>query len=104
MAEARPQTSAASWTEPEGLLARGTVSGVDALILAGLPADGRAGDTAPADWDDELGARTTCPTHRGRLAGGLVRPGALYEPVPEGWADRAERRPGIRHRHHPRRA
>jgi alpha-beta hydrolase superfamily lysophospholipase len=73
-----------------GLLASGTVSGVDALILAGLPADGRAGDTAPADWDDELGARTTCPTHRGRLADGLVRPGALYEPVPEGWADRAD--------------
>lgn len=70
-----------------GLAASGQVSGVDALILAGLPA-GEAGPAA--GWEEELGARTTCPTHRGRLDGGLVRPGALYEPVPEGWAERAD--------------
>lgn len=38
-------------------------AGVDALILVGLP-------TSPwesGSWDDELAARTACPTHRGRL-------------------------------------
>ena len=71
-----------------GLAASGLLPGVDALILAGLPADG---STEPAaSWEDELEARTTCPTHRGRLAGGAVRPGALYDPVPKGWADSAD--------------
>jgi alpha-beta hydrolase superfamily lysophospholipase len=73
-----------------GLLASGAVSGVDALILAGLPAADAGSSAGKADFDDELSARTTCPTHRGRLADGLVRPGALYEPVPGGWADRAD--------------
>ncbi|NEC91370.1 alpha/beta hydrolase [Streptomyces sp. SID12501] len=39
-------------------------AGVDALILVGLP-------TSPwesGSWDDELAARTACPTHQGRLA------------------------------------
>jgi pimeloyl-ACP methyl ester carboxylesterase len=30
--------------------------------------------------------RTACPTHRGRLAASNLRRGALYEPVPAGWA------------------
>jgi pimeloyl-ACP methyl ester carboxylesterase len=81
-----------------GLAASGLLPGVDALILAGLPADGGPADAGPADvgtgpaasWEDELEARTTCPTHRGRLAGGAVRRGALYDPVPKGWADSAD--------------
>jgi pimeloyl-ACP methyl ester carboxylesterase len=86
-----------------GLAASGLLPGVDALILAGLPADAGTGDAGTADggtadggaepaasWEDELEARTTCPTHRGRLAGGAVRQGALYDPVPKGWADSAD--------------
>jgi alpha-beta hydrolase superfamily lysophospholipase len=61
----------------------------DGLILAGLPlAQDR--DLVPASWDDELDARTTCPTHRGRLSDSLVAPGALYEPAPESWLTQAE--------------
>lgn len=73
-----------------GLAASGQLTSVDALILAGLRIAGeQAGGTAAA-WDEELDARTTCPTHRGRLADGMVRRGALYERVPEGWTDRAD--------------
>jgi pimeloyl-ACP methyl ester carboxylesterase len=71
-----------------GLAASGHVPGADALILAGLPVTADAGPAT--SWGDELQARTTCPTHRGRLADGIVRPGALYEPVPEGWTDLAD--------------
>lgn len=86
-----------------GLVASGRLPGTDALILAGLPAPAentagsatdstaRTGLGAGVSWEDELGARTTCPTHRGRLdGGGIVRRGALYEPVPEGWVDLAD--------------
>lgn len=59
---------------------------VDGLILAGLPGPSEHSSPA-ADWDDELSARTTCPTHRGRLNDGLVAPGALYEAIPPGWQD-----------------
>lgn len=38
--------------------------GVDALILVGLP----TGPWESGSWEDELAARTACPTHRGRLA------------------------------------
>jgi alpha-beta hydrolase superfamily lysophospholipase len=77
-----------------GLLASGQVAGVDALILAGLPipvaaAAAGSGEGAAA-FDDELDSRTTCPTHRARLAGPELRRGALYEPVPDGWDERAD--------------
>jgi alpha-beta hydrolase superfamily lysophospholipase len=72
-----------------GLIASGEATDVGALVLAGLPvAD--AAVTAAGDWEDELNARSTCPTHRGRISDGeLVRAGALYEPVPAGWSERA---------------
>ena len=95
-----------------GLAATGQVPGLDALVLAGLPAaetgPGR-GRSSGVSWEDELDTRTACPAHRARLSGtgpagvtgsgsagvagfGGVRPGALYEPVPEGWAERADLR------------
>lgn len=53
---------------------------VDALLLAGTPADDPQG-TEVTDWQGELAARTACPAHRGRLdadqrfvRGGLARP------------------------------
>ncbi len=79
-----------------GLVAAERVPAVDALILAGLPVAAASAATvgttpAPAvPWEEELEVRTTCPTHRSRLEGGIVRRGALYEPVPEGWADLAD--------------
>lgn len=74
----------------------------DALLLAGAPqretaaGPGRRPDRADADldaeidadvdatgWDDELSARTACPTHQGRLgADPLFVAGALSAPVP----------------------
>jgi pimeloyl-ACP methyl ester carboxylesterase len=71
-----------------GLAAAGQLPGLDALVLAGLPA-AEAGRPAGA-WDQELDARTACPAHRARLSAPGLRRGALYEPVPEGWADRAD--------------
>jgi alpha-beta hydrolase superfamily lysophospholipase len=78
------------------LAASGTLPGIDALVLAGLPVPvpatttdgGNASDRG--SWDAELDARTTCPAHRGRLSGPHLRRGALYEPVPAGWLDRAD--------------
>ena len=77
------------------LVAPGRLPEAAALVLAGLPAealDGGAGETAGEDgsWDAELAARTACPTHRGGLAGDILRRGALYEPVPAGWTERAD--------------
>jgi pimeloyl-ACP methyl ester carboxylesterase len=84
-----------------GLVASGRVQ-ADALVLAGLPtATAPAGGGATAEnaaraaesdgsWEAELEARTACPTHRGRLAGPVLRRGALYEPVPDGWAEAAD--------------
>jgi alpha-beta hydrolase superfamily lysophospholipase len=54
---------------------------VAGLVLAGTPdASGRteAPGEAPAEWDDELDARSACPVHRERLATGVVR-GALAD-------------------------
>lgn len=69
-----------------GLVAAGEVA-VDGLVLAGLPGTPVRG---PAAWEDEVAARTACPTHQGRLTDdAAVRRGALREPVPDGWADRA---------------
>jgi alpha-beta hydrolase superfamily lysophospholipase len=76
-----------------GLVASGQVTEVDALVLAGLPVaagPAEAGSAEPPSWDAELDTRTACPTHRGRLAGPGLRRGALYEPVPGGWASLAD--------------
>jgi pimeloyl-ACP methyl ester carboxylesterase len=73
------------------LAASGQLAGVDALVLAGLPTDtGAAAPAASPAWEDELLARSTCPTHRGRLDTGIVRQGALYEPVPDSWVEQAD--------------
>jgi alpha-beta hydrolase superfamily lysophospholipase len=74
-----------------GLVASGELTGVDALVLAGLPtASAPAAAPATGSWDDELDSRTSCPTHRARLTASDLRRGALYEPVPGGWLDRAD--------------
>jgi pimeloyl-ACP methyl ester carboxylesterase len=78
-----------------GLAASTAVADADALVLAGLPATGESpsgpvGSSPPPCWDAELDVRTACPTHRGRLAGPGLRRGALYEPVPDGWAALAD--------------
>jgi alpha-beta hydrolase superfamily lysophospholipase len=79
------------------LAASGDFPGLGGLVLAGLPApDHEAGGAAASDagagpsWDQELDARTFCPTHRGRLSASALRRGALYEPVPAGWNDQAD--------------
>jgi len=70
-----------------GLVASGRLTDVDALVLAGLPT---AAERDAGSWDDELDDRTSCPTHRGRLTASGLRRGALYEPVPGRWLERAE--------------
>jgi alpha-beta hydrolase superfamily lysophospholipase len=71
------------------MLARsGLGAAVDALLLAGLPGTPQAGPAA--SWEEELDARTSCPAHRGRLTASAVRRGALYEPIPAGWLERAD--------------
>jgi alpha-beta hydrolase superfamily lysophospholipase len=78
------------------LVASGRLPEAAALVLAGLPVaesagGSAAGQTAAVDaWDAELEARTACPTHRGRLAGDILRRGALYEPLPGGWTEQAD--------------
>jgi pimeloyl-ACP methyl ester carboxylesterase len=61
---------------------------VDALVLAGLPAGPEA--SSAGSWEEELDARTFCPTHRGRLTDPALRRGALYEPIPAGWLERGD--------------
>jgi hypothetical protein len=80
-----------------GLAATGQIPGLDALVLAGLPAaaaspapGSRDQSPAPGSWDQELDVRTACPAHRTRLSAAGLRRGALYEPVPDGWAERAD--------------
>jgi pimeloyl-ACP methyl ester carboxylesterase len=72
--------------------AEGLSMEADALVLAGLPwpAGQQPGAAQAGSWAQELDDRSTCPTHRGRLAELSVRRGALYEPVPEGWQQRAD--------------
>jgi len=71
-----------------GLAASGQFPGLDALVLAGLPtAEAYA---SPGSWNQELDVRTACPAHRARLSGPGLRRGALYEPVPDGWAEWAD--------------
>jgi alpha-beta hydrolase superfamily lysophospholipase len=63
-----------------GLVASGQFAEVDGLILAGLPQSAEPVGAA-GSWDDELEARTTCPTHRRRISDDIVAPGALYAPI-----------------------
>jgi pimeloyl-ACP methyl ester carboxylesterase len=91
------------------LAGSGEFPGVAALVLAGLPspeqeaAQHDTAQTGPArppareradearpSWDEELDTRTFCPTHRARLSASALRRGALYEPVPDGWAEQAD--------------
>ena len=79
-----------------GLVAEGGL-GIAGLILAGLPVgsdwaagDWAAGDWAAGDWDAEVAARTSCPTHQGKLTGDTaLRRGALAERIPAEWFERA---------------
>ena len=61
----------------------GELAAVDGVVLAGLALPGSA---TVDGWDDELEARTACPTHRRVISedDGFVR-GALARPVPSGW-------------------
>lgn len=61
----------------------GELPAVDGVVLAGLALPGSA---TVDGWDDELEARTACPTHRRVISedDGFVR-GALARPVPSGW-------------------
>ncbi len=70
-------------------LTRDAHEAIDGLLLAGLPTSREAPEQG--SWTDELDARTTCPTHRGRITDpALLRPGALYEPAPVGWIEDAD--------------
>ncbi len=62
-------------------VARSRVDGVSGLILAGLPTVGAAG--AAIGWDEELLARTACPTHQARISTGVVQPGQLAQGIDE---------------------
>ncbi|WP_410608196.1 alpha/beta hydrolase [Amycolatopsis sp. lyj-109] len=61
----------------------GELPAVDGVVLAGPALPGSA---TVGSWDDELDARTACPTHRRVVSDddGFVR-GALARPVPSGW-------------------
>jgi pimeloyl-ACP methyl ester carboxylesterase len=99
-AEVRPYVLVGSDTGAlfaAGLVASGQVTGLDAVVLAGLPTAeaepagaGRVSAESADSWEAELAARTACPTHRGRLAGQGLRRGALFEPVPAGWESLAD--------------
>jgi alpha-beta hydrolase superfamily lysophospholipase len=83
-------------------IAAAGVAGVDGLLLAGVPS---AAPPSPiprlidgsAAWEDELEARTACPTHRARLTGDeAFTRGSLSTPVPAGLAATvAEVRPAL---------
>ena len=63
---------------------------IDALLLAGTALE----DDGPSlsDWDSELGLRTACPTHRGRLdADAAFGRGSLADPVPTELAQAVEK-------------
>ena len=66
-------------------LAARTQLPVAGLILAGIP-DTQADDSgkpAPATWDEELDARTACPSYRNRLGRDTkLQRGALARPIP----------------------
>jgi alpha-beta hydrolase superfamily lysophospholipase len=74
-----------------GLAASGQAPGLGALVLAGFPvAYGPDSAAESSSWDAELDTRTACSTHRARLSGPGLRRGALYEPIPAGWTERAD--------------
>ena len=76
---ARGATGGGSGGSAEGPAAGGWQP--DALVLAGLPGHGAH---AADGWDDELNARTYCPTHRGVLSDDpSVRRGTLADAVPD---------------------
>ncbi|WP_327308501.1 alpha/beta hydrolase [Streptomyces sp. NBC_01298] len=59
----------------------------DGVVLAGLPGTAAG---AVETWDEELDARTSCPTHRGVLTNDAeVRRGSLSDPVPDAVLDAA---------------
>lgn len=66
-------------------LAASTPTPFAALILAGLPLSPAAAQSR--GWDDELDARSSCPTHRARISQGGVRPAALFTGLPAAWFD-----------------
>jgi len=68
-------------------LAAGLPAPFSALILAGLP--GGAGAAASRGWEDELDARTFCPTHRARITQAGVRRAELFTDLPAEWFDPA---------------
>jgi alpha-beta hydrolase superfamily lysophospholipase len=71
-----------------GLAAAGEPD-VGGVVLAGLPTR----DDVPlvGGWEDELAARTACPTHQARLiVDDGVRRGAIAEHLPRSWFDRAQ--------------
>lgn len=61
---------------------------VDGLLLVGLPDASPGGRVVSADeeeaaWDQELAARTSCPTHRARLSADTdFARGSLSDPIP----------------------
>lgn len=69
------------------LAAGSELEAADALILAGLPTAAEAAEAR--DWDEELEARTSCPTHRARISESAVRPGELFTDLPAEWFDAA---------------
>jgi len=88
------------------LVAEERLADVAGLILAGLPSpsgesnsdssgepssesDPESNGSAADPWESELDARTTCPTHRGRISDQLVTRGALYREVPAELLERA---------------
>ncbi|MFC9324258.1 alpha/beta hydrolase [Kitasatospora sp. NPDC057015] len=86
IAERAPAPVVLAGSDTGALLALAAVreagAGPDGLLLAALPlADG---DPAPADWDEELAARTSCPAHRGVLtADPDFARGGFAGPVPD---------------------
>jgi alpha-beta hydrolase superfamily lysophospholipase len=72
-----------------GLAAAGNLP-IDAVVLAGLLVSEQA--IAPStNWEDELGERTGCPTHRARLTDDItLRRGALATPPPAQWLATAD--------------
>jgi alpha-beta hydrolase superfamily lysophospholipase len=76
-----------------GLVAGG-LAGVAGLVLAGMPTAADAGGRERPDagsWEEEVAARTACPTHRARLDGDrALRRGALHEQPPGEWFTRAQ--------------
>jgi pimeloyl-ACP methyl ester carboxylesterase len=58
---------------------------ISALILAGLPT--RSAAATARGWDDELDARSSCPTHRARISAAGVRPAELFTDLPAHWFD-----------------